>query len=104
MKKKITLIINIFLISCGSGINTGEGAYTGKLVDVVWRGLFWKSCEIRQQTGTGTEHDDSCSSFDKNICDKLHSLMGETITIKYKEQSFSGISIDTNCLIDSIKE
>lgn len=102
MKKLIA--IGLLLISCGTGVNTGEGVYTGKLVDVEWEGLFWKSCEIRQQTGMGTEHDDRCSSTDRALCERLKGYMGDTISIVYAKQSFSGCSIRSGCLIIGIKE
>lgn len=69
-----------------SGCVTGEGSFTGKLVDVTWSGLIFKSCEIRQQAGVVL---DEASSTDKAMCDLLKTKVGQDVAIKYETQIFA---------------
>jgi hypothetical protein len=106
MKKIIGL--TFLLSACGAGIGTGNGVYSGKLVDVSWEGLFFKSCEIRQQTGyiagpNGGGSEERASSYDKALCDQLAGMVGKDVKIRYSERFFSGPSLGTGYLIESIE-
>ena len=72
----------VFLMS---GCVVGNGRYVGKLVDVSWEGLFYKSCEIRQVNNVATSgHEDKASSLDHNLCTELEKHLNENIELKYE--------------------
>jgi hypothetical protein len=94
----------IFMSGC-SGFESTEGEYHGRLVDVEWHGMVFKSCEIVQQAGDASSHMSECSSRDQEFCDQLKGLIGKTVTTKYTGYSFRFSPVTrTPFICSSVKE
>lgn len=72
------------LIHLGSKFDTGEGVYSGRIVDIEWAGLIWKSCDVQFQTGEQSSLISSAATWDKEYCDELRNKLGQIVTVKYK--------------------
>lgn len=77
------LIALLLLSGCGV-FTTGEGVFEGRLVDVSWEGLLFKSCEVDFQFGENSSKISRGSTKDKALCDKLQSEVGTTVKVNYK--------------------
>ncbi len=77
------LFVLLFLSGCGMW-TTGNGTFTGTIVDVEWGGLLFKSCEAGFQYGNQSSSLSHGSSRDKEFCDLLKSKTGEKVTVEYK--------------------
>ena len=98
----IFLLIGTFIFS-GSFIKTSEGEYFGKSVQVQWKGLIFKSCEVTVQMGEQSSKMGYCSSFNQNVCNQLKQLVGQNKTYKFENTLTSGFTRSTPCLIKEIK-
>jgi hypothetical protein len=79
----VKLIVFGLLLLAGCGqFTTGDGAYTGRLVDVEWGGLFFKSCEVDVQIGI-TKELEHLSSSNEKLCRELQGLVGQDVSMKY---------------------
>ena len=96
----------LLLLLCGC--IRGRGVYEGKLVDVAWEGLIFKSCEIRQVTNVATKgNQDNASSISEEDCNALSKLIGKSVSINYSHTFFEPgyiLGTDTRYRIDSFKE
>lgn len=69
------------------GFIKGEGEFSGRVIDVSWEGVWWKSCEIELMRGEQSSSMSYCSSTSKSYCDNIKSEMGNTMTVKYDDYS-----------------
>lgn len=84
------LILGLLLVATLTGCAvTGEGQFTGRVVDVAWEGILFKSCEMHLQFGEQSSKTSPASSVDKALCDRMQSLMGKVVTVKY--DSWAGL-------------
>lgn len=81
--KYAVVIFTGFLSACGL-FTTGDGSFTGRLVDVGWEGWIFKSCEVELQRGEQSSSMSKGSILDKQMCDALKARTGETITLQYQ--------------------
>lgn len=84
MKRTIALIvITQAIMGCGL-FTTGKGTFTGRLVDVSWEGLIFKSCEVSISRGEQGSQMAEGSSLDPALCAELVEKSGQTVTVKYQ--------------------
>lgn len=91
------LLLVLILSGC---VVKGHGTFTGKLTDVNWGGIFFPSCEIRQQN---TLVFDRSSSFSKDLCENLSKKTGQEITIEYDEHLFCPWRLGTGDVITGVR-
>lgn len=96
MKK--LLIVSLIGISLSGCMVTGEGTFNGRIVDVEWGGLLWKSCEVGFQMGEQSSTLSRGSTFNKDYCDALSDQTGNVVTIPYETHLFL-LGADTNYLL-----
>jgi hypothetical protein len=97
--KKLLLVLLLGLSSCG--IHTGEGTFTGRLVDIGWEGIIFKSCEMSFQLGEQSSNTSRGSTTSKELCDKLTAQSGQVLTVHWDNYVGPCLRTDT-CII--IKE
>lgn len=97
----LAILVVVFFV--GSFIKTSEGDYYGKSVQVQWKGLVFKSCEIDVQMGDQSSTLGYCSSFDKNLCNELKKSVGQNKKHIFENTLTSGFTRNTSCLIKEIK-
>lgn len=76
----------------GSFIDKGQGSFKGRLVDVGWEGVFFKSCEAEFQYGDNSSRVSYCSSYDPRFCQELSSHIGQSIQVHYTSTLTSGFT------------
>lgn len=81
--RNLFLLSTVFLSGCGF-FTTGEGTFNGRLVDVGWQGLIFKSCEAEFQFGENSSVRSSASTLDRVFCERLKEQIGQTLTVKYR--------------------
>lgn len=81
--KKLLLTLAITLTACGT-FTTGEGSFSGRLVDASWEGLIFKSCEVQFQYGEQSSSISNGSTRNKDLCAELALNIGKSIVVKYK--------------------
>lgn len=80
--KTFILLGSLALSGCGL-FSTGVGTFNGRVVDVEWGGILFKSCEVRFQLGEQSSSVSQGSSRDKALCNELASKIGEVVTVRY---------------------
>jgi hypothetical protein len=100
--KKVLCVLILIAAGC-SGPVTSTGVYHGKLVDVNWGGIFFNSCEIKQQTSAMNSRDDRSSSRSATLCGELRSKIGQEITVEYETHLWPSIKLDTADEVIAVK-
>lgn len=80
--KLMCVLLTIIATGCGS-FTTGEGVFNGRIVDVSWGGLIFKSCEVDFQYGEQSSTVSTGSTRNKALCDKMKTLVGKVTEVKY---------------------
>jgi hypothetical protein len=80
----VTIITAVVFLTSGCTISTGEGEFSGTVVDAHWGGVIFKTCEIEFQHGQQSSSLAKFSSYYQEDCTALNSLMGKQVTIRYE--------------------
>lgn len=78
---------------------TGAGSFSGRLVDVSWDGIIFKSCEIevvRGEQGSSISH---ASSRSRESCDIMRQSLGQIVSVTYEIRMGTPVWADTRYVI-----
>lgn len=90
------LFLIFLLVSC----TTGVGVFNGRVVDVSWEGIIFKTCEIDAQYGNESSRTTRFSTKNKDSCDNYLNLVGKDVEFKYRVTSFECFVCGSNDLVD----
>lgn len=100
MKYAIAILSLVLLNGC---IITGEGKFTGRIVDVEWGGIIFKSCDVTFQLGEQSSTTSKGSTASKEKCDELSKAIGLVTTVAYRTHLIHSIALDSKYeLIDGV--
>lgn len=92
--KKI-ILISLLMAGC----TKGTGTFRGKVIDVSWEGLFFKTCEVDVQYGEQSSQIEKFSSEFQKDCDYLEANLNKVVLIKYAQTAFECFTCRSSDLI-----